>query len=56
MSRFGNAPTTFSQAILDTNNHGGNSVTYNIRIKSSSNNRAVTLRDGASLVLIEVTV
>ena len=56
MSRFGNAPTTFSQAILDTNNHSGNSVTYNLRIKSSSNNRAVSLRDGASLVLIEVTV
>ena len=56
MHKFSESPTTFSQAILDTNDHGGNSVTYNIRIKSSSNNRAVTLRDGASLVLIEVTV
>ena len=56
MSLNSSSATTFSQAILDTNDHGGNSVTYNIRIKSSSNNRAVTLRDGASIVLIEVTV
>ena len=54
MHKFSNSPSTFSQAILDTNNHGGNSVTYNIVIKTSNDLRSVTLRDGASLVLIEV--
>ena len=28
----------FDQTILDTNNHGGNAVTYRLRLKNSDNN------------------
>ena len=30
--------TNFNQTVLDTNNHGGNAVTYRLRLKNSDNN------------------
>ena len=38
----------FDQTILDTNNHGGNSVTYRLRLKNSDNSFSKSSRMGGS--------
>ena len=38
----------FDQTILDTNNHGGNSVTYRLRLKNSDNNFSKSSRMGGN--------
>ena len=53
-------PTFFtpaSQAFLDTTSHGGNTVTYKLSIKRSSggSSQSVNLREGSSIIVMEVT-
>lgn len=52
----GSTYSPLSQAFLDTTNHGGNTVTFSLRLRrASGGSKTVTMQQGASIIVMEVT-